>query len=274
VADPKSEPVLLGTAAADSLKELRNESRRAQAVDDAEGRQKAIHARRALRMRVDTDGTFRLSYTGTALAGSQIMTALKPFTDRAFREAQKEGRVEPAEAYAADGLLTMAATAASVGVEGVPKNMNANVKVVLVVDVAAMRRGEVQSGETCEIRGVGPVSVSMARELLGDAALAVVIKDGVAVNNVTHLRRQTTAHQRTALEFWGIRCEVVGCDSTDFVDVHHVFEFARSHHTRIDELRISCKHHHRKEHRGWKPTADQLRSRERGSPDDQLPLSA
>jgi hypothetical protein len=65
-ADPKAEPVLLGTAASDSLKELRNESRRAQAVDDAEGRQKAIHARRGLRMRVDTDGTFRLSFAGTA----------------------------------------------------------------------------------------------------------------------------------------------------------------------------------------------------------------
>ena len=48
-------------------------------------------------MRVDSDGTFRLSYAGTALAGSQIMAALKPFTDRAFRQAHKEGRVEPAD---------------------------------------------------------------------------------------------------------------------------------------------------------------------------------
>ena len=114
-ADPQAESVLLGTAAADSLKELRNESRRAQAVDDPEGRQKAIHARRGLRMRVDSDGTFRLSYAGTALAGSQIMAALKPFTDRAFRQAHKEGRVEPAQAYAADGLLAMALTAAAGG---------------------------------------------------------------------------------------------------------------------------------------------------------------
>ncbi len=145
---------------------------------------------------------------------------------------------------------------------------------IVVVDAPALRRGEVESGETCEIRGVGPVPVSTVRELFGDAAMAIVIKDGVDVQNVTHLKRQTTAHQRTVLEFWGIKCEVVGCDSTDFVDVHHVFEWARTHHTRLDELRVSCKHHHRREHKGWKPTADQLRPRGRGLPEQELPLSA
>jgi hypothetical protein len=271
-ADPQAEPVLLGTAAQDSLRELRNESRRAQAVDDGEARQRTIHARRRLQMGVDTDGTFRLSFSGTAVAGAAIVAALRPFTDQAFKQAKAEGRVESHAANQADGLVAMAG-AAQAGDGPAPK---ANVKVIVVVDVAALRRGEVESGETCEIRGVGPVSVSAARELLGEAALAIVIKDGVAVLNVTHVKRRTTAHQRTALEFWGIKCEVVGCDSTDFVDVHHVFEFARSHHTRLDELRVSCKHHHRQEHKGWKPTAEQLRSRSRSKADDEneLPLSA
>ena len=105
--------------------------------------------------------------------------------------------------------------------------------------------------------------MSTVRDLLGDAAMAIVIKDGVDVKNVTHLKRRTTAHQRTVLEFWGLRCEVKGCDSVDFVDVHHIFECARTHHTRIDELRVSCKFHHRKEHQGWKPTEDQLRTNPR-----------
>ncbi len=272
-ADPKSEGTLLGTAAQDSLRELRNESRRAQAVDDEEGRQRRIHARRRVRMGVDTDGTFRLSLSVTAVAGAAIVAAVRPFTDQAFKQAKREGRVESHAAYQADGFVAMAKAAAAGGVEGVAKPKS-NVKVIVVVDVEALRRGWVESGETCEIRGVGPVPVATARELLGEAALAIVIKDGVDVRNVTHLKRRTTAHQRTALEFWGIKCEIVGCDSTDFVDVHHVFEFARTHHTRIDELRVSCKHHHRKEHQGWKPTDDQLRPRDRGSPDQQLPLSA
>jgi hypothetical protein len=201
-----------------------------------------------------------LSFTGTAYAGAVINAALKPFTDRAFKHARREGRVEPLSAYAADGFVAMAEAAVAGDGERAPKS---NVKIIVVVDVAALCRGEAVPGETCEIRGVGPVPVSTARDLLGDAALAVVIKDGVAVQNVTHLKRRTTAHQRTALGFMGIRCQVKGCDSVDFVDVHHVFEYARSHHTRLDELRVSCKFHHRREHQGWKPTEDELRSNTR-----------
>jgi hypothetical protein len=117
-ADPKAEGTLLGTAAQESLRELRNESRRAQAVDDEEGRQRRIHERRQLRMGVDTDGTFRLSFSGTAVAGAAIVAALRPFTDRAFKEAKKEGRVETHGAYQADGFVAMAQAATAGGVDG------------------------------------------------------------------------------------------------------------------------------------------------------------
>jgi hypothetical protein len=38
----------------------------------------------------------------------------------------------------------------------------------LRVDLGALRRGNTSAGELCEIAGVGPVSVTTARELLGD----------------------------------------------------------------------------------------------------------
>ena len=148
------------------MRELRNESRRAQAVDDEEGRQRRIHERRRLRMGVDTDGTFRLSFSGTAVAGAAIVAALRPFTDQAFKQAKKDGRVESHAAYQADGFVAMAQAAAAGGVDGAAKKTNSNVKVIVVVDAAALRRGEVESGETCEIRGVGPVPVATVRELL------------------------------------------------------------------------------------------------------------
>ena len=265
VADPNAERVLLELAADDSLKELRDESRRAQATDDEEGRQRRIHQRRALRMRVDSDGTWCLSFRGTAYAGARIQAALRPFTDAAFKQARREDRHESLAAYAADGFVAMAEAAAG-GAGAGRASAKSNVKIIIRVDAAALRRGEVESGEMCEIPGVGPVPVSTARDLLGEAALAVVITDGVDIKHVTHLKRRTTAHQRTGLEFWGIRCDVKGCDSTDFVDVHHTFQWARSNRTRLDELRTPCKFHHRKEHQGWKPTDDQLRR--------PLPLSA
>jgi hypothetical protein len=275
-ADPRAEAGLLATAAQDSLRELRNESRRAQAVDDEEGRQRRIHQRRRVHAGVRSDGSFTLSFEGTAAAGSEILTALAPFADAAFNAAQAQGRNEPLAAYRADGLVAMARAARSGDGTATPKS---NAKVIVAVDVHALRRGSVESGETCEIKGVGPVPVATAKELLGEAALAVVIKDGIDVLNVTHLRRRTTAHQRTVLEFWGLRCDVKGCDSTEFVDVHHTFEWARSHRTRLDELAVRCRYHHRREHQGWTPTDDQLRRRPGSKRDDdaveaELPLGA
>jgi hypothetical protein len=58
------------------------------------------------------------------------------------------------------------------------------------------------------------------------------------------------------------------------VDVHHIFEYARTHHTRIDELAVRCKFRHRQE-QGLEPLPDQLRSRPGSTPvDDQLALRA
>ena len=281
LADPTAEARLLATAADDSLVALRDESRRAQAVDDEEGRQQRIHQRRALRVRVESDGTWCLTFRGTVYAGARIMAALHPYREAAFKAARTEGRRESLAAYAADGLVAMADTITAfaerndTSTEG-PRPPRSNVKIIIRVDATALRRGAVEAGEVCDIPGLGPVPVSTAKELLGEAALAVVVTDGVDIVNVTHLKRRTTAHQRTALEFWGIRCDHKGCDSTDFVDVHHVYQWARHNRTRLDELRTPCRSHHRQEHRGRQPTPDQLRPRSTpGTPkDNPLPLTA
>jgi hypothetical protein len=59
--------------------------------------------------------------------------------------------------------------------------------VILRVDLAALRRGELGQGEVCEIPGVGPVPLAVARQLLGDAFLKLVITDGVDVQSVCHI---------------------------------------------------------------------------------------
>ena len=50
----------------------------------------------------------------------------------------------------------------------------------------------------CEITGVGPIAVSVARSLLGESVLKLVITRGVDVLNVTHLGRGPTVAQRIA----------------------------------------------------------------------------
>ena len=52
---------------------------------------------------------------GTAVAGAAIVAALRPFTDQAFKQAKKDGRVESHAAYQADGFVAMAHAAAAAG---------------------------------------------------------------------------------------------------------------------------------------------------------------
>lgn len=282
-ADPDAEAELLDTAAADSLNELRNVSRRAQAAgEDDDARRRRVLRQRRVRKWVGSDGLYHFSFVGAPEEGAEVNATLAPFTEAAFKAAQTEGRREPLEAYAADGFMAMVRAVADGSAEGPARSTARNTKVIAVVDISALRRGYTEGDETCEIRGVGPVPVDAARRLLGDAALAIVLKKGTDVMNVTHLGRNLTAHQQTVVEWWGLRCEVKGCDCTEFIDVHHLLEYVMSGHTRLDELRVYCKHHHRAEHKGWKPDDDQIRKRpgrrpkQPAEPEDEpvLPLSA
>jgi hypothetical protein len=122
---------------------------------------------------------------------------------------------------------------------------------LLRVDVAALRRGRVDGDELCEIRGVGPVPVSVAEGLLGQAVLHLVITDGVDVVNVTHLGRGPTAAQKIALAWASPGCTVEGCWRTR-VEHDHREPWAETKHTRLDELDPLCAFHHDLKTRcGW-----------------------
>jgi Domain of unknown function (DUF222) len=114
---------------------------------------------------------------------------------------------------------------------------------LLRVDVEALRRGNAQSGELCEIAGVGPVPVSVAREVLGEAIVKLVLTNGVDVLNVTHLGRGPTAAQRAALLWINPTCSVQGCPRSR-IEIDHQKPWAQTHHTRLDELDGLCQFHH------------------------------
>jgi hypothetical protein len=114
---------------------------------------------------------------------------------------------------------------------------------LLRIDAAALRRGHVEGGEMCELAGIGPVPVSVARDLLGESILKLVITDGVDVQNVTHLGRGPTAAQRAALMWMNPTCAVLGCSRTR-IEWDHREPWAKTHHTRLDELDPLCAFHH------------------------------
>jgi hypothetical protein len=122
---------------------------------------------------------------------------------------------------------------------------------LLRVDAAALRRGRVDGGELCEIAGVGPVPVTVARDLLGEAIVKLVITNGVDVANITHLGRGPTVAQKVALMWANDTCHAEGCHRRR-IEYDHRTPWSQTRHTRLDELDPLCDYHHDLKTRlGW-----------------------
>jgi polyhydroxyalkanoate synthesis regulator phasin len=245
-ASPQDEGELLDTAVNARLHTLREKAAasRAKADKDREERARRLHRQRSVRRWNDADGMANLLLRLPGDQMAEVDAALKPRIDKAFADARHEGRLEPVEAYTADVVRDLLVGPASEerGPGRRSQAVRPEKKVIARIDASALNRGTVEDGETCEIAGVGPVSVSAVRALLSDAFLAVVIRDGVDVLNVTHLGRQVTATQRTAMEARGAACEV--CGGRHLLDIDHNEGWTLTHDTRVEDLSWLCWHCH------------------------------
>jgi hypothetical protein len=268
VNDPSAEWDLLGVAQSGSLNELRDAARRTRAAgEDDRARYARVRAKRYFKHRVEVDGAFTGSFSLTPDDGAELLAAVRPFRDAAFDHARTNGRREPLEAYAADGLVGLARwyrthtdgdAAAPGGVqvagEVVPVSLrpSRDAKIIVRVDAAALQRGHTEAGEICDIAGIGPVPVAVVYSLLPQALAAAVITNGQAVATVAHAGRQVTATQLTALQWQGIQCEVDGCDAREHLEIDHLIDYAITKHTRLAELGYKCRlHHDLKTYQGW-----------------------
>ncbi|HEV3471974.1 MAG TPA: DUF222 domain-containing protein [Actinomycetota bacterium] len=252
-AAPTAESRLLQVAKSDSLHGLKETCAKvkAAALPDENERYRRIHERRRFRHRTDGDGAFRIDALLTPDKGATVLAALEPIKERVFADARKQGRREPFEAYAADALVEACEHVRDCG--EVPQRKGPAAMVHVIVDHAALTRGELADGETCEIAGVGPVPVATAQALASDAFIAALVSDGIDIQAVSHMGRKVTARQRTALIARGRRCEVPGCDSTHGLQIDHTTDYAKGGPTKLDNLAWFCPHHHYlKTHKGYR----------------------
>ena len=257
--NPDAEVELLDEAARSSVGELRQKcaSRKAE-KQDLEQIEKRIHERRRVRRWRDPEGAEHLHATGTKRAMALVDQALKQLIDQQFAVARREGMHEPLEAHAFDALVQMgmqvlgrcgAAESTAPTRRDAVRNLT-----VLRIDWSALVRGAVEGDETCDIAGLGPISVATARAMLGESILQLVITNGVDVRNVTHLGRGPNTAQKIALLWEQPMCQREGCGRRARLEYDHVegFEYRTTRHTRLDELAPLCKpDHDLKTHHGW-----------------------
>jgi len=263
-ADPSGEAKLLATAD-QSLREVRDECMRVRAAKEGDALYERVRRQRRASTYTDAETAWNLHARGPADQGAAIARTLDDITDEIFKQKYAMGAREPREAYAFDALVEMARRARTG--EGTKKSA-AKPLCIMRLDWEAFLRGWTEGEEVCEIAGVGPVPVSIARQLLGDAVLKLVITKGVDVLNVTHLGRAATVAQRTALLWTSPMCTRLGCNHTHRLEIDHRIPWAETKHTRLEELDPLCGHDHwLKTHCGWELVEGAGR-REMVPPDD------
>jgi hypothetical protein len=244
---PEHEAELLEIARTSGARAVRDAARkyRLEAIDPEELSAKQ-HAAREFAHWKDDLGMIRFRGALPPSVGVAFANRLDRETDREWRAAKREHRLESRAAHAADAFVRMLAGTGP----GTGTGKARTADLVIVQDLRAYRRGHAHPGEVSHIIGGGPIPVRVARELAKDAFLKAVLHDGVTIHTVVHFGRRRPAELNTALElgappeFDGVTCDELGCDRKYGLQWDHVDPVANQGPTSKENLRPLCWPHH------------------------------
>jgi Domain of unknown function (DUF222)/HNH endonuclease len=245
---PDAEEELVDAAGRQPMSMLKLRCRRVKATGpDGAGGYNAIHRGRYLRNWTDRDGAVRFDARLTPDEGARLVAVVKDQTDRLEAEARRAGLHDPRKALAADALLRLACSgtppATRSGGPGAATS-GPTAMVHVRVDHAALMRGHAEVGELCEVPGIGPIPVEVARALAVDSVLSILVTDGVDVTTVAHAGRTIPAALRRALTERDPCCAVPGCDVREALEIDHIRPVGDGGMTTLANLVRLCHWHH------------------------------
>ncbi len=240
-ADPSAEPLLLSRASTAGIKGLKAEAARviAAASTDENARYDRIMRERTFRHWRDHDGAGRIDVRGPLDLTTRVTLALAPYEAALFAAAKDRAEPERNEALMFDALVALADASAG----EMPKGSGPLPTVTVRVDHRAYVAGDTESGEVCEVVGVGPIPVSVAQRLADDAFLKAIIT-GVDVLTISHLGRTIPAHLRTALDELFPECAIEGCNVAWSLEIDHNQPVEARGPTALWNLNKLCRYHH------------------------------
>ena len=207
------------------------------------------HAGRALRWWHDEDGALVLQARLTAEGGAIVLRALQAAMEGDVPAGTPTAPAEPADTHAqrrADALVRLAERGLAAG-ERAPSGA---ARPLLVVHVDAVTLAADAPGRSGPQHG--PVLAAETVRRLGcDASLQAIVHDARGrVLDVGRRTRSIPAPIGRALEARDAGCRYPGCTERHRVDAHHVRHWAHGGATRLSNLVLLCRRHHRRVHEG------------------------
>jgi len=292
---PEAEQALVDAAGQQPLSVLKLRCKRVRAAgQDPRTSYEAVRRSRYFRNWIEDSGAVRFDARLTPDEGARLLASVEAETTRLVAAARRAGVEEPRKALAADALVGLACGRSARGPDrspdgtagsrptqrelagatdggpvrrgrpsrpGGPSGPSGHSEPSSVihvrVDHAALVRGRVEGDELCEIPGVGPIPVEVARRLAVDSFLNVLVTDGVDVTTVARAGRTIPVALRRALEERDPECVVPGCDTRERLEIDHLVPFVDGGEVSLANLARLCHwHHYLKTHHGHRLQRD------------------
>ena len=208
---------------------------------------------------IDENGMYVIRGRLVPEAGEVLMKALEAASDRLYAEEKQEER-PPAGKVRADALALVAESALKGGLE--PGLSGDRYQVVVHVSESELEDPErtatgegprVPAGTPTEGAWLGRshirVSAETARRVACDAGKVVMRQRSGEILSVGRKTRTIPPPIRRALEFRDQTCRFPGCTSRH-CDAHHIEHWADGGETKLSNLVLLCRRHHRLLHEG------------------------
>lgn len=250
VAAPATEAALLSMAlhgTAYHVETLVRHYRRAQEAAEL-SREERQQATRGLTYFHDEDGSLVLKGRLPAEVGELVLKALEAAMEQLPRAdvSAETSEEERPTARRVDALAVMAESFLKHGAQALSGGERH--QIVLHVDAETLAKG---TAGRCELEHGPALAAETARRLACDASVIPILEDAHSTPlDVGRKTRSIPPAIRRALQARDRGCRFPGCTHQRYVDGHHIRHWARGGETKLANLLLLCRFHHRQVHEG------------------------
>jgi len=259
VATPETEEYLMmiarhGTAA--HMEQLVRYFRKVKRIEALEAENQR-HELREMNWHIDDDGSYVIKARLTPEQGERVLKAVESAMDEEFNERKNvsaEDSSPPADCPVSEPVAQRRADAlarVAEGFLGIETGTNGGERSTIHVHTNLDTLREDGEGAEGRLDSSAQISAETSRRLACDCSVVHWHEsENEDLLNIGRKSRSIPPAIRRALKRRDHGCRFPGCTAHKYVDAHHIQHWADGGETRLDNLVLLCRHHHRLVHEG------------------------